>query len=87
MTGWRLADIIAPPKFLRALQKLHQNFFISANSFVQWAGIDFGSNGEGDLRFSYANLLENIQEGLQRFDRYLKHGEYVTGRQFPEFML
>jgi aspartate/methionine/tyrosine aminotransferase len=27
-------------------------------------GIDFGENGEGYLRFSYANSIENIAEGL-----------------------
>jgi aspartate/methionine/tyrosine aminotransferase len=148
MTGWRLGYIIAPKEFVRPLQKLQQNFFICANSFVQWAGItalkeaepetvrmkeiynerrkelisglrtigfgvaveptgafyifanaekfgddcyalafdilenakvavtpgiDFGSNGEGYLRFSYANSLKNIQEGLRRLDRYLNH--------------
>ncbi len=148
MTGWRLGYVIAPQKFVRPLQKLQQNFFICANSFVQWAGIaalkeaepetlrmkeiynerrlhlieglrrigfgvtveptgafyvfanakkfgdncyklafdileharvavtpgiDFGANGEGYLRFSYANSLENIQEGLTRLDRYLNH--------------
>jgi aspartate/methionine/tyrosine aminotransferase len=35
-------------------------------------GIDFGPNGEGYLRFSYANSLENIAEGLDRIERYLK---------------
>ncbi len=35
-------------------------------------GIDFGSNGEGYIRFSYANSLENIKEGLNRLERYLK---------------
>ncbi len=39
MTGWRLGYVIVPPPFIRALQKMHQNFFISANAFVQWAGI------------------------------------------------
>jgi len=34
-------------------------------------GIDFGSGGEGFLRFSYANSLENIKEGLDRLERYL----------------
>jgi (5-formylfuran-3-yl)methyl phosphate transaminase len=146
MTGWRLGYVIVPPDFVRALQKLHQNFFISANSFVQWAGIaalkeaaadvarmkelyntrrkfiirrlrelgfgitveptgafyvlanakkftrnsfafafdilknakvgctpgiDFGSNAEGYLRFSYANSQENIEEAMNRLDRYL----------------
>ena len=39
MTGWRLGYLIAPEPFIRTLQKLHQNFFISANDFVQWAGV------------------------------------------------
>ena len=34
-------------------------------------GIDFGKNGEGYLRFSYANSMENIAEGLERIERYL----------------
>lgn len=147
MTGWRLGYIIAPKEFVRPLQKIQQNFFISAGSVSQWAGvtalkeagrevermkliyderrkymietlrrmgfgitvepvgafyilantkrfsgdsyalafdilekakvgvspgIDFGSNAEGYLRFSYANSLENIKEGLDRIDRYLK---------------
>ncbi len=147
MTGLRLGYIIAPKPFIRPLQKIHQNFFISANAAVQKAGIaalqcaradvarmvatydtrrramieglrrigfkivveptgafyvfvnarhlsgdsyalafdilekahvgvtpgiDFGPNGEGFLRFSYANSLENIQEGLARLERYLQ---------------
>ncbi len=39
MTGWRLGYLIAPRGYIRTLQKLHQNFFISANEFVQWAGV------------------------------------------------
>jgi aspartate/methionine/tyrosine aminotransferase len=35
-------------------------------------GIDFGRNGEGYLRFSYANSLENIEEGMQRLEKYLE---------------
>ena len=34
-------------------------------------GVDFGSNGEGFLRFSYANSIENIKEGLDRLEQYL----------------
>jgi aspartate/methionine/tyrosine aminotransferase len=146
MTGWRLGYLIAPEPFVRAIQKVHQNFFISANAMVQWAGIaaleeagedvarmrtvyderrrfmikrlkeigfeitveptgafyvlanarrfshdsyklafdilekahvgvtpgvDFGANAEGYLRFSYANALENIAEGMDRIQRYL----------------
>lgn len=35
-------------------------------------GVDFGRNGEGYLRFSYASSVENIREGLDRIERYLK---------------
>jgi len=147
MTGWRLGYVIVPAAFIRPLQKMHQNFFISANAFVQWAGvaalkhagpdvermketlnarrtymiarlreigfgigveptgafyvlanaktfsgdslafafsileearvgvtpgIDFGRNAEGYLRFSYANSLENIREGMDRIEAYLQ---------------
>jgi (5-formylfuran-3-yl)methyl phosphate transaminase len=147
MTGWRLGYLIAPKYTIRPMQKLLQNLFISANSFVQWGGvtalraaggevirmkniynerrtflikrlreiglgikveptgafyvlgniksfsndsykmafeilekarvgvtpgIDFGKNCEGYLRFSYANSLENIEEGINRIEKYLK---------------
>jgi (5-formylfuran-3-yl)methyl phosphate transaminase len=35
-------------------------------------GIDFGSRGEGFVRFSYANSLENIKAGMDRLEAYLK---------------
>ncbi|MFZ5454002.1 MAG: pyridoxal phosphate-dependent aminotransferase [Thermodesulfobacteriota bacterium] len=146
MTGWRLGYLIAPLDFVRPMQKLMQNFFISANPFVQRAGIaaltqtgpeieamratydarrrfllaglenlgfhipvpptgafyvlvnahhlspdsyalafdilekakvgvtpgiDFGAGGEGFLRLSYANSLENLGEALRRLEKYL----------------
>lgn len=146
MTGWRLGYLIAPPEFIRPVQKMMQNLFISANDFVQWAGIaalteaaeevevmvrtydqrrrfliprlreigfgvavepqgafyvlanarrftrdsyslamellentgvavtpgiDFGSGGEGYLRFSYANHLDRIREGMRCLEEYL----------------
>ena len=147
MTGYRLGYVIAPRKFVRPMQKIQQNFYISANSFVQWAaiaalkeggqtlatmrqeykrrrdvllekleelgfhvnykptgafyvfvdvrhisrnsyklafdilnkvgvaitpGIDFGSRGEGFLRFSYAVSVEKIEEGMERLKTYLE---------------
>lgn len=147
MTGWRLGYLIAPREFIRPLQKIQQNFFISAGTISQWAGvaalkkaqadvevmkkiyderrrymirkvrelgfgltvepegafymlvnakhlslnsyelafeilekagvgvtpgIDFGQNAEGYLRFSYANSLGNIKEGLNRIEDFLK---------------
>lgn len=35
-------------------------------------GIDFGANGEGYLRFSYANSLDNLRIGMDRLEGYLK---------------
>ncbi len=35
-------------------------------------GIDFGSNGEGYLRFTYANSIDNIREGLDRIEKYVQ---------------
>jgi aspartate/methionine/tyrosine aminotransferase len=35
-------------------------------------GIDFGQNGEGYLRFSYATSMANIAEGMDRLENYLK---------------
>ncbi len=34
-------------------------------------GTDFGPGGEGHIRFSYANSLENIERGLARIAEYL----------------
>ncbi|MGE4296784.1 MAG: pyridoxal phosphate-dependent aminotransferase [Desulfovibrionaceae bacterium] len=150
MTGLRLGYLIAPRPYMRGFQKLAQNFFISPNSVVQWAGIaaltecaddvarmtaiyderrrfmikrlkeiglgiqveptgafyvlanarhlciatgkssydiafdilesahvgvtpgtDFGPGGDGYIRFSYANSLANIAEGMDRLERYV----------------
>src|SRR5207245_9940010 len=45
-------------------------------------GIDFGPNGEGYLRFSYASSIARIHEGLRRIGEFLRarpHG----GRPLP----
>jgi aspartate/methionine/tyrosine aminotransferase len=48
-------------------------FDILAKAHVGVApGIDFGQNGEGYLRFSYANSMENIAEGMDRMEAYLR---------------
>jgi aspartate/methionine/tyrosine aminotransferase len=39
MTGWRLGYLLAPEEFIRPIQKLQQNLFISPNPFVQRAGV------------------------------------------------
>jgi aspartate/methionine/tyrosine aminotransferase len=39
MTGWRLGYLIVPAEYVRTIQVLQQNFFISPNDFVQHAGV------------------------------------------------
>jgi len=39
MTGWRLGYLIAPKEFIRPMQKIQQNLFISASSFSQWGAL------------------------------------------------
>ena len=40
-------------------------------------GIDFGSNGEGFIRFTYANSMENIKEGMNRLEEFLHHRQKI----------
>ncbi|WP_167619034.1 pyridoxal phosphate-dependent aminotransferase [Maribellus sediminis] len=35
-------------------------------------GIDFGENGEGFIRLSYANSIENITKGMDRLQKYFQ---------------
>ncbi len=35
-------------------------------------GIDFGENGEGFIRLSYANSIENIAKGMDRLQKYFR---------------
>ncbi len=49
MTGWRLGYVIAPQEFVPAMRKLCQNFFISANSIAQWAGVAALREAEPDV--------------------------------------
>ncbi len=49
MTGWRLGYVISPPEFTRPMQKLQQNFFISASSVSQWAGITALNDARADI--------------------------------------
>jgi aspartate/methionine/tyrosine aminotransferase len=68
MTGWRLGYIIVPPDLIRPLQKMHQNFFISANAFVQAAGIAALKEGLPDsehMRQAYDRRRRFIVPGLR----------------------
>jgi len=49
MTGWRIGYIISPPEFVRPMQKIQQNFFISAGSISQWAALAALTNAGRDV--------------------------------------
>lgn len=50
MTGWRLGYLIAPKEFIRPMQKIQQNLFISASSFSQWAALSGLKEAETDVK-------------------------------------
>ena len=50
MTGWRLGYVIAPREFVRPMQKIQQNLFISANSMAQWSAIAALNHAEADVQ-------------------------------------
>jgi aspartate/methionine/tyrosine aminotransferase len=49
MTGWRLGYVIAPKEFVRPMQKIQQNFFISAGTVSQWAGLAALTEAQPDI--------------------------------------
>jgi len=66
MTGLRLGYVIAPQEFIRPMQKISQNFFISANAMVQRAGI---------------SALKDAGEDVQRMQqKYNKRRKFLIGR-------
>lgn len=62
MTGWRLGYLIAPLECVRPLQKVQQNLFISANSFVQHAGV-----------VALKGPQESVREMTAEYDRRRKY--------------
>jgi len=66
MTGWRLGYVIAPAEFVRPLQKIQQNFFISAGSISQWAGLAALTRAGGDVEHMRAVYNERRKYLLQR---------------------
>ncbi len=50
MTGWRLGYLIAPKEFIRPMQKIQQNLFISASSFAQWGALAGLKEAEKDIQ-------------------------------------
>jgi aspartate/methionine/tyrosine aminotransferase len=63
MTGWRLGYLIAPECLVRDIQKLQQNLFICACSFIQAAGI--------------AALQESPELLEERFSKYNERRLYL----------
>ncbi|SDN69486.1 Aspartate/methionine/tyrosine aminotransferase [Desulfonauticus submarinus] len=57
-------------KFAGSSLKLAQDILKKAHVGIT-PGIDFGPRGEGYLRFSYANSLDNLKQGLKRLQHYL----------------
>jgi aspartate/methionine/tyrosine aminotransferase len=69
MTGFRLGFAIAPPAALRPLQVMQQNLFISANHFVQRAGIAALEHGDATRRAmleAYARRRTLLVDGLRK---------------------
>ena len=64
------ANRLLPPPLGRDSLSLAYDILEKARVGVT-PGIDFGPNGEGYLRFSYANSLERIVDGLDRLESYL----------------
>jgi aspartate/methionine/tyrosine aminotransferase len=68
MTGFRLGWLAAPPEAVRPLQTLQQNLFISANRFVQHAGIAAlreGAETLASMRLAYAQRRDLLLAGLR----------------------
>ena len=69
MTGFRLGYVIAPRTALRPLQVLQQNLFISANRFVQHAGVAAlreGAESVAAMREAYARRRTLLVDGLRK---------------------
>lgn len=68
MTGFRLGYLVAPREAMRPLQTLQQNLFISANRFVQHAGIAAlrdGAETPRAMRAEYALRRDRLVAGLR----------------------
>ena len=84
MTGFRLGWLVAPESQMRRLQTMQQNLFISANRFVQRAGIaalEGGAEDVATMREVYAARRERLATGLEAL------GFEVHGRPAGAFYL
>ncbi|MBE9536602.1 MAG: pyridoxal phosphate-dependent aminotransferase [Proteobacteria bacterium] len=69
MTGWRLGYAIVPDGYVRPMQRLVQNFFISAPVISQWAGLAALEKAGDDLammRSSYDKRRRFLISGLEK---------------------
>ncbi len=70
MTGFRLGYVIFPSGWRRIFQNMHQNFFISANSFVQWAGVAAltkAKKEKEDMRRKFERRREVLLGELEKY--------------------
>jgi len=76
MTGWRLGYVIAPPHFVRPMQKMHQNFAICAPSMAQIAGIAALTECDShvaDMVAKYDARRRVMIDGLKEIGLPVKH--------------
>lgn len=67
MTGWRIGWLVAPPRYVPALQRLQQNLFICAGSVAQHAALAALRHGEADVArmvAEYAARRDVLARGL-----------------------
>lgn len=71
MTGWRLGYVIAPQRFVRPMQKMQQNFFISASAMAQWAGVEALTSEEAaeEVRWMVNTYDERRRYMIQRLKK------------------
>ena len=80
MTGWRLGYVIVPEEYILPLRKLVQNFFISAPTLSQWAGLAAIEGPDDDLlamRDEFRKRRDFLVEGLEQIG--LKVGSRPEG--------
>lgn len=84
MTGWRLGYVILPREASRAVKNIQQNFFISANAFVQWAGVAALREAGGEIAAivaAYDRRRRVMVEGLKKLGfqiRYEPRGAFYV---------
>ena len=79
MTGFRLGWVVAPEDAVRPLRTLQQNLFISANRFVQHAGVAALREG--------AETLQSMRDAYDRRRRLLVAGLRKLGFGVPSLPL